>query len=68
MKSLDEMIRQLPPEFQQEVRHFAEFLLDKKGRRGGRKLRLNWVGGLREFRNQYTALELQEMALQWRGD
>jgi len=68
MKSVVELIRELPPDLQQEVRDFAQYLLDRKTRPDGRKLQLSWAGGLREFSSQYTALELQEKALQWRGD
>lgn len=28
----------------------------------------NWIGGLKEYRDQYTTLELQEKALDWRDD
>ena len=31
-----------------------------------RKLRQDWAGGLRDYRDQYTALELQRKALDWR--
>ena len=32
-----------------------------------RKLRQNWAGALREYREQYTSLELQKKALEWRS-
>jgi mRNA-degrading endonuclease RelE of RelBE toxin-antitoxin system len=67
-KELKELIDQLPPEFQEEVRDFVEFLLERKARRQGRKLRQDWAGALRDYRDQYTSLELQEKALEWRGD
>ena len=28
--------------------------------------KLDWIGGLKEYRDQYTALELQKKALDWR--
>jgi len=68
MQSLKEVIEQLPPELQQEVRDFAEFLLEKRAKKAGRKLRQDWAGALREYRDQYTSLELQKKALEWRGD
>jgi membrane-associated HD superfamily phosphohydrolase len=37
----------------------------------GRKkvtLRQNWAGGLKDYANQSTSLELQQKALEWRGD
>ena len=31
-----------------------------------KKPKLDWIGGLEEYRDQYTALELQREALDWR--
>ncbi|MBI4333488.1 MAG: DUF2281 domain-containing protein [Chloroflexi bacterium] len=67
-KTLDELVKELPPELQDEVRDFARFLLSKRRKRKQKKLRLTWAGGLREFRDQYTSLELQKKALEWWGD
>lgn len=67
-QGLEELIRELPPELLQEVHDFAQFLLDTKVRRKQKKLRLNWAGALREFRDQFTSLELQKKALEWWGD
>ena len=68
MQTIEELIRQLPPDLQQEVRDFAEFLMERRGRKLGRRLRQDWAGALRDYREQYTALELQRRALEWRGD
>jgi hypothetical protein len=35
MKTLEEKIRELPPELQQEVEDFIEFLLEKRARKHG---------------------------------
>ena len=66
-KSLEGLIRELPPDIQTQVRDFAEFLLAKRERRTT-TLRQDWAGALREYRQQYTSLELQHQALDWRGD
>lgn len=68
MKSLDEIVKELPPDLQQEVQDFARFLFETKVRPKQSKLRLSWAGGLSEFRDQFTSLELQKKALEWRGD
>ena len=68
MSTVEELIRQLPPELQQEVHDFAQFLLDTKVRPKQKKLRMTWAGALREFRDQFTSLELQKKALEWWGD
>lgn len=46
----------------------TRFLLETRARPKRRKLRLSWAGGLRQFRDQYTALDLQKKALEWRGE
>lgn len=68
MSTLNEIINQLPPQLQEEVKEFAEFLLEKRGKKPGRKLRQDWAGALKDYRDQYTSLELQKKALEWRGD
>lgn len=68
LRPLDEIVRKLPLEFQKEVIDFAEFLLEKQKKKMGNKLQQNWAGALREYREQYTSLELQKKALEWRGD
>ena len=42
------------------------FCLRKQNIRKKKKPKLNWIGGLREYRNKYTSLELQKKALEWR--
>jgi hypothetical protein len=67
-RPLEEVVRQLPPDLRDEVRDFAEFLLTKRSRRAGRALSQEWAGALRAHREEYTSLELQRRALDWRGD
>ena len=40
--------------------------LAKKKVRGEKKPTFDWVGGLKEFRDEYTSVELQEKASEWR--
>jgi hypothetical protein len=68
MKTLEELINELPSELQQEVQDFARFLLETKVHRRHSKLRMNWAGALSELRGQFTSLELQRKALEWWGD
>jgi hypothetical protein len=68
MKRLDEILKELPPDLQQEVLDFAEFLNQKRTRKRQKRLRLSWAGALKEFREQYTSLDLQRKALEWWGD
>lgn len=68
MENIEEMVKKLPPELQREVEDFVNFLIEKKERKYGRKLRQDWAGALKDYRDQYTSLELQKKALEWRGD
>ncbi|MGD9047661.1 MAG: DUF2281 domain-containing protein [Anaerolineae bacterium] len=68
VKPLEELVQELPPDLRAEVRDFVESLLAKRGRHSGRTLSQDWAGALSEYRYQYTALELQRRALEWRGD
>ncbi len=68
MGSIEDKIKLLPPELQQEVEDFVDFLTEKWARKPAGKLRMTWAGGLREFRDQFTSLELQKKALEWWGD
>jgi len=65
MNQIEELMKQLPPELQQEVVDFAQFLVEKRTPKRGRKLRQDWAGALSEYRDQYTSLELQKKALEW---
>jgi hypothetical protein len=65
---LEEMVKNLPLEIQEEVRDFVEFLLEKRVRKPKAKLRLDWIGALRDLRDEYTSVDLQHNALQWWGD
>ena len=72
MQTLKELIEQLPPELQQEVRDFVEFLLERraaklKAEKTG-ELKLDWRGALRDLRGKYTSVELQHKVLEWWGD
>jgi len=68
MRTIQEMVQELPPELQREVEDFVQFLIEKRVRKSGAKLRQDWAGALSEYRDQYIALELQKKALEWRGD
>lgn len=67
-RTLEEMVKQLPPEMQDQVRDCIEFLLEKRIRKPKAELKLDWRGALRDLRDQYTSVELQHKALEWWGD
>ena len=61
-----EKFDQLPPDLQEKVIKYIDSLLAQKELRRKKQLKLDWVGGLKEYRDKYTALELQKEALAWR--
>ena len=66
METIEEKILQLPKELQQEIMDFIDFLIAKRTQRKRKKPNLGWVGGLKEYRDRYSSLELQKKALEWR--
>jgi hypothetical protein len=66
VKTLEEMIRELSPDAQRQVADLVRQLA--KEPKPSARIGKRWIGGLREYRDQYTALELQKKALEWRGD
>ena len=69
MEALKEAVEKLPPDLQQEVKDFIEFLLEKRTKRNGGKPNFDWAGALENLRNQYTSVELQHEISKWRiGD
>jgi hypothetical protein len=68
METMEELIKRLPPDLQKEVEDFARFLLERHAQKRDGKLQQDWAGALREYRDQFTSLELQKKSLEWRGD
>jgi hypothetical protein len=68
MKQIEDMIKELPPELQQEVEDFVQFLLEKRVRKEKSQLKLNWRGAMRDLSDQHTSVELQHKMLDSWGD
>ena len=66
-KPLEQLVMELPPDSQAEVRDFVEFLMEKRKRKPAGKLRQSWTGTLVDYREEYTSLELQKKVLDWRS-
>ena len=67
MRTIEQKIRLLPPEKKREVNDFIEFLISRKNVKTAQRMKLNWAGGLKEFRKKFTSIELQKKASEWRG-
>ena len=68
IRSLEQLLKELPPESQAEVTDFVESLIERRKRQSTVHLRQTWAGALGDYREQFTSLELQKKSLDWRGD
>lgn len=67
MKSqIAETVNNLPPQLQKEVEDFALFLTRQERPSSTRKLRQDWAGALKEYREAFMSVALQKKALEWR--
>jgi len=68
IKNIENKIHMLSPQLLEEVEDFIDFLISKKQKNKNQEKRLkqDWAGALSEFSNQYSSLELQKKALEWR--
>ena len=67
-ESIDEMVNELAPGEQAEVRDFVEFLLTRQRSSPRRKPQFDWAGALREMRDDYTSVDLQHEIARWRSE
>jgi len=65
MNSIDSKLKKLSNEMQKEVEDFIDLLIEKKYKRSSNKLKLNWAGGLKEYRDKFSSLELQKKVTEW---
>lgn len=64
LMELKSKIEKLSPGAIKDLDLFVESFLKSKS--DSKKLQQNWAGGLKTFRKQFTSLELQKKALEWR--
>jgi len=65
-KPLKDLVKELPPDVQAEVRRFLSFLLTKMGKRRRAAPTLGWAGALKDLKGRYTSVELQHKISEWR--
>ncbi|NSW75427.1 MAG: DUF2281 domain-containing protein [Candidatus Atribacteria bacterium] len=65
MKTLEEKIRELPPELQKEVEDFVEFLWEKRVWKSKKPFQIHFRGALKDLRSRYTSVELQHQIQEW---
>ncbi len=65
---LERKINQLPSHLLPQINDFLDFLLSKyqeKDTEQG-KLQFDWEGGITHLKNEFTAVELEDKAMEWR--
>ena len=67
-KSLDKIIKDLPPSVHHEIFDFINFLFYKnKKKHTGKKLKQDWAGALQDYKHKYTSIDLQhKVSSEWR--
>ncbi len=66
MESIIEKIKKLPPEKKEQAIDFIDYLGSKENLTPKKKPKLDWFGGLKEFRAKYTSVELEKKSVEWR--
>ena len=62
---LEEKIKQLTPEEQEQVLKFIDEIISAKKPKEKRKLKFDWAGGLADLQDKYTSVELQKKINEW---
>ena len=61
IKTIEKKINQLPPSLVVKLDDYLDFLLSqKKANSTSKMLKQNWAGGLKDYKNKYSSLELQK--------
>lgn len=68
ISSIEKKANSLPLHLVKEVEDFIDFLLKKNNLKAKESHKLNqkWAGALKHYKNKYTSIELQKLALNWR--
>ena len=66
---IEQKIKELPGYLLPEVMDYVDFLLYKHGqpKQQTRTFSFDWEGGLAHLAEQYSSVELQHKALEWRS-
>ena len=64
---LEKAIKQLPPEKLEELANYAELLVERTRAGAAARPMFRWAGALADLKDQYTSVELQHKASDWRS-
>jgi hypothetical protein len=67
-REIETKVQKLPENLKKEVLDYIDFLLEKyQGKKvRKRKFTFDWEGGLSDIKDEFTSVELQHKALEWR--
>ncbi len=65
-KSLEEMVREVPPEYRDQLRNYVKSVLGRRSVEQSGKPQFTWAGALEGLRDQFTSVELQHRIARWR--
>jgi hypothetical protein len=68
MTTLARFVEQLPLDIQQEVLSYAEFLLEKRSKKGQKVPAFDWEGALKDLGEKYSSVQLQHEIGKMRGN
>lgn len=54
MEDIEDIINKLPPDLQEKAKEFVNFLIERRKRKHGKKLRQDLAGALRDYRSRHT--------------
>ena len=66
MKTIDDLIKGLPPELRDEIEDFIEFLIERRLKKTHGKPTFGWAGALSDLKEKYSSVELQHRISEWR--
>ena len=68
MSTIKEMVEELPLDIQVNVKVYVNSLMEKRREHPVQPLSQDWAGGFSAFKSEFTSMELQKKALEWRRD
>ena len=68
VKEINKKIKQVPPHLVPELLDYIDFLINKYSKSSKKKkpFKFTWQGGLSEISKEYSSVELQHKAMDWR--
>ena len=67
-KTLEELVRAVPLEYQSQLRGYVESLLAQASAGQAGELQFAWAGALEDLRGRCTSTDLQQRIARWRID